>query len=128
MQLFTRRVIAREKTFLLQMFFQLRILLAVMKTKNALSQYNRLAILRGYKQAVSVWKSKISGTRMIELKTSSSSSSCTGANQIKSIEPCPWDSSRIFGQNFAIVTLVDGEKIKTGATVGEIKHSLKQAL
>jgi len=97
-------------------------------TENALSQYNRLAILRGYKQAVSVWKSKTSGTRMIELKTSSSSSSCTGTDQIKSIEPCPWDSSRVFGQNFAIVTLVNGEKIKTGATVGEIKHSLKQAL
>jgi len=95
-----------------------------MKKENTLSQYNRIAILRGYAQAVSTWNSDRFGKR-IELKTSDKSSHYIGADQIESIDYCPWNSDRIFGQNFAIVTLVGGEKIETGATVGEIKHSLK---
>ena len=96
-----------------------------MKNINTLSQYNRIAILRGYRQALSAWKSDKFG-KIIELKTSDKSSCCIGADQIKSIEHCPWNSDRIFGQNFAIVTLVDGERIETGATVGEIKQCLNK--
>ena len=90
-----------------------------------LSQYNRIALLRGYVQAVSTWNSDRCGKR-IELKTSDRSSHYVGIDQIESIKHCPWNSSKIFGQNFAIVTLVDGQKIETGATVGEIKQALKR--
>lgn len=95
-----------------------------MAKQSTLSQYNRIAILRGYTQAVSTWDSRFG--KHIELKTSDRSACYVRVDEIKSIEYCPWDSSRIFGQNFAIVTLIDGDTIKTGATVGEVKHSLKQ--
>tara|TARA_S200002703_G_scaffold1408_1_gene2488 strand:+ start:156 stop:470 length:315 start_codon:yes stop_codon:yes gene_type:complete len=93
----------------------------------------RIVHLRGYKEAVTLrtclndrqYAGKVG--YLIELKTGFRSSVYFAPHEIQAIEYCPWNSDRIFGQNFAIVTLVDGQRIKTGATVGEIKHCLKQA-
>tara|TARA_S200002703_G_scaffold70859_1_gene61440 strand:+ start:3320 stop:3619 length:300 start_codon:yes stop_codon:yes gene_type:complete len=95
-----------------------------MKTNKSLSIYNRIAILRGYSQAVTSFYSERFGT-MLELKTSESHSTFFKLGDVRSITHCDWDDSRIYGQRFAIVTLTDGEQIETGATVGEINYAIR---